>query len=179
MGYREGSLRDERTLMDAAQSKGRMKPSRGAVTIGRLSVLVGAIYILRIPLIIVMMLGVGGPLAPVLQFLHIIVGNLHWGDNLGFLKALVLDVPLAIVLIISGTLTSKGRRWGRELAYVFARLTIVIEALGLIAITLPKLRFPSVESVVVVAAIGSFISKLVYPIVLLVFYSRPQNRRQF
>ncbi|MGQ0548698.1 MAG: hypothetical protein ACT4PY_03390 [Armatimonadota bacterium] len=157
-----------------------MKQSRGVTTIGRLNVTVGVIYILRIPLIVLMLSGLRGAFLRVLEIVYIIVGNLHWGDNIGILKALFVDTFLAAVLISSGLLTLRRHPRGRVLAFVYAGLSLALEFLGFAEITRDQLRSAAEYAPgAATAAITSFVAKLIYPIVLLVFYSLPQVRREF
>lgn len=160
---------------------------RGARVIGRLSIVLGWIGILGLPLLIVVTtaLHVRFPtwLSRAADF---VFGNLHWGDpQIAIGKGLILDVPLAVMLLISGKRTMQGRALGRTLALFYAGLILCLELLAFAGIFYPnreeiaaqiwRASLPSVVD----TAVGSLILKVAYPIVLLAYYLRPSTRRQF
>lgn len=156
---------------------------KGARVIGRLSIVLGWIGILGLPVLIVSAtaLHLRFPAWADLGF-----GNLHWGDpQIGIAKGLILDIPLAVMLLISGKRTMRGRARGRTLALIYAGVTLCLELLAFAGIFYPnreeiadQIWRASVSSVVG-NAVGSLIVKVAYPIVLLAYYLRPNTRRQF
>lgn len=154
------------------------------ITIGRLSRAIGAILIVRLPFLFFVLSGgletVSSTMRQILIGAYILLGNQHWGDNIGVLKALVIDVPLAAMLFASGARTARLERSGRRLALVYAGIVLILEIFGFTSVALPQMRSsPGLDQATVLQVTASFIAKLVYPVFLLVFYSLPGVKRQF
>lgn len=175
-----------------------MRP-RSITVIGILSLVLGAIQILGIPLAIfisnVLMpyLRSVSPAAPTGSssaetLLSFLVANIHWVDpNIAVAVAIFIDIPLAIVLIRSGRRTLRVQPAGRRLAILYAAIVLALEGFNVIFVALNweqwtrsfERPYIPADPMDFVWAGLSFARKISYPIVLLIFFTRPRIRAYF
>jgi len=151
-----------------------MKLSRGELLIGVLSIMLAVVSMVKLPL---MMHYLYQPDAPAgrsiplpIVILLTVFGNAHWGDNFAPWKSLNIDVPLAIILFLSGVGTLGRRRWGRSLGGLYSVALLAIEALGFSGVTGSVVRSAIVIGApAMIRVAASITGGVAYPLILLAF----------
>lgn len=159
-----------------------MRP-RSVTIIGILSVVLGAIQILGLPLAILIInvwmreesLLKTVLLTPVM----FLVANYHWEPNTGAAAAILIDIPLAIVLLRSGRRTLDLQPAGRRLALLYAGIVLGIESANAAFIAANWADWRALVPIDISTAGFSLARKILYPIVLIVFFTRPGIRAIF